>query len=183
MHHVRDHQRGDLLVTQRADIESGAVAWRAIGDRDIDFALRPQIQRLGSRGQADVDRRVQRQEARQSRAQPLERQTGRAVHRQHLVLRGQLHLGATRFERAKQTVQALKQPLPLPRGLHLTMAALKQRPPKVLFQVAYLVADGRSREVQLLRGQRKALQARGRFEGAQAGQRWKISHANDFQMN
>jgi hypothetical protein len=49
------------------------------------------------------------------------------------------------------------------------MATLKQRPPKVLFQVANLVADGRSGQVQLLRGQGKALQARSRLEGAQAG--------------
>jgi hypothetical protein len=49
------------------------------------------------------------------------------------------------------------------------MAALKERTPKVLFQVADLVADGRSGQVQLLRSQGKTLQSRSRFESAQAG--------------
>jgi hypothetical protein len=63
------------------------------------------------------------------------------------------------------------------------MMALKQGSAKVLFQVADLVADGRRRQVQLLRGQGKTLQPGSRLEGAQTGQRRKISHASDLQMN
>ena len=105
--------------------QAALVAGAQVGH--VDVAHHAQVHRVGTGGQADVDGRVQGHERGQARTQPLERQAGRAMHRQHRVVGGQLHLGAGGLERIEQAAQPLEQPLTFQRGLHAAVAAFKQR--------------------------------------------------------
>jgi hypothetical protein len=105
------------------------------------------------------------------------------MHRQHLVVGGQLHLGAAGLKRIEKPTQALEKSLSLMGGSHLPVLALEEGATEMLLQMPHLVADGRRGQVQLLRSERKALQTCGCLKGAQAREGWKIFHAIEFQMS
>ncbi len=120
---------------------------------------------------AHVDLRMSRDETMQPRHQPLRRQRGGDSD-----LEGDSVLfGSQALDRLAQAIEALLQlgqtePCPV-RQFQNAIAAVEQLYPQVFFQTLDLMADGRRRDVELLRGFLKAQMPGGGLKGPQSVKR------------
>jgi hypothetical protein len=154
----RDH------FAEQAHRPLGRVFRPAVAQRDIELRVVQFDQRV-ARADADVDVRMLALERLQPRDQPQRRERRERRQADMAAAARQADLPHRRVEPVQQRRDAAQQRGAGTGELHVPGAAQEQRRADFVFQAADLPADGRLRDMQLLRGGTEAGTPRHRLEG------------------